>query len=278
MAKNKKRGALSSKLATVLANLSASGKGFFDVKAFAESIGKSETHAAKLLYQLRESGWVERITRGRYFVIPLEAGADSAWSEDALLVARQLADPAAVAYWSACHHWNWTEQIPRTVFIQTPQKKLHNTKTVLGVRYRFVRVRANKFFGTIQRSVGSGMAIVTDREKTLVDALDHPELCGGGGLVIDMLPAAGQAVNWDRVEEYLQRLGSGAAYKRLGLLVERLEKKISIPDRERRIERWYAHRTGGYAPLEPGGTANGPVDARWRVRLNVPGVFREGRG
>jgi predicted transcriptional regulator of viral defense system len=278
MAKNIKRGALSSQLATVLANLSASGKGFFTVKDFAELTGKRDTRAAKLLHQLRQSGWVERIARGRYFVIPLEAGADSAWSEDTLLVASQLADPAAVAYWSACHHWNWTEQIPRTVFIQTPQKKLHNTKTVLGVRYRFVRVRADKFFGTIQRSVGGGRAVVTDREKTLVDALDHPELCGGIGLVFDMLPTAGGAVNWDRVEEYLQRLGSGAAYKRLGLLVERLEKKISIPDRERRIERWYTHRTGGYAPLEPAGAADGPVNARWRVRLNAPGVFRETRG
>jgi predicted transcriptional regulator of viral defense system len=154
---------------------------------------------------------------------------------------------------------------------------MHSTKTVLGVRYRFVRVRAAKFFGTVKRSVGQGQTTVTDREKTLVDALDHPELCGGIGQVIEMLPAAAQAVNWDRVEEHLKRLGSGAAYKRLGLLVEHLGEKVRIPDRAGRIERWRSLLTGGYAPLEPRRPMIGPANARWRVRLNVPGVLREGR-
>ncbi len=277
MVKNKQRGTLSAQVATVLAGLSAAGRSFFSLNDFATSTGWAKQRAAKLLHQLQQSGWVVRIARGKYLIVPLEAGPDSAWSEDSLLIASQLAEPAAVAYWSACHHWNWTEQIPRTVFIQTPQKKMHNVKNVLGVTYRFVRVGSTKFFGTVKRSVGQGHAVITDREKTLVDALDHPELCGGVGQVIEMLPGAAEAVNWQRVDEYLKRLGSGAAYKRLGLLVEGLGEKVRIPVRTARVERWHSLLTGGYAPLEPRRPMTGLASARWRVRLNVPGIFRGGR-
>jgi len=277
MAKSKRRGTLSAQVATVLAGLSATGKTFFSLDDFAAGMGWSRPRASKLLHQLQESGWVARIIRGKYLIVPLEAGPESAWSEDSLLVASHLAEPAAVAYWSACHYWNWTEQVPRTVFVQTPQKKMHNTKTVLGVRYRFVRVQPTKFFGTVKRSAGQGQFTVTDREKTLVDALDHPELCGGIGQVVEMLPTAAQAVNWERVEEHLKRLGSGAAYKRLGALVEHLGEKARISDRAARIERWHSLLTGGYAPLEPRRPMIGPANARWRVRVNVPGVLSEGR-
>jgi len=277
MAKNNGRGRLPASLARVLSALAAQRRSVFTIKDFADTAKCGSTRAKKLLYQLRQSGWVLGLARGKYLIVPLEAGPESAWSEDSFLIDGQLAEPAAVAYWSACHHWSWTEQVPRTVFVQTPQKKVHSTKTVLGVRYRFVRVQPAKFFGTLKRSVGQGQALVTDREKTLVDAMDHPELCGGIGQVVEMLPAAAQAVNWDRVDEYLKRLSSGAVYKRLGLLVEHLGEKVRIPGGDERIERWRSLLTGGYAPLEPRRPMTGPTNARWRVRLNVPGVLREGR-
>jgi len=275
--KSKQRGTLSAQVATVLAGLSAKGKTFFSLADFAAGMGWSRPRASKLLHQLQESGWVVRIVRGTYLIVPLEAGPESTWSEDSLVVAAYLAKPAAVAYWSACHHWNWTEQVSRTIFIQTPQRVRAASRKVIGVQYRFVCVQHRKFFGTTRRTAGQGQFTVTDREKTLVDALDHPELCGGIGQVIAMLPAAVPAVNWDRVEEYLKRLGSGAAYKRLGLLVEHLGEKVHIPGRAGRIERWRSLLTGGYAPLEPRRPMTGPASARWRVRLNVPGVLDGGR-
>jgi predicted transcriptional regulator of viral defense system len=224
-----------------------------------------------------ELGWAVRLVKGTYLIVPLEAGPESAWSEDSLVVAGHLAEPSAVAYWSACHYWNWTEQVSRTVFVQTPSRIRSQSRMVLGVAYRFVRVREGKFFGTLRRTAGQGQFVVTDREKTLVDALDHPELCGGVGQVVEMLPTAAGAVRWDRVEEYLERLGSGAAYKRLGWMVERLGEKVAVPGRAKRLEGWQSRMTGGYAPLEPGGPTAGPADSRWRLRVNVPGLTRGGR-
>jgi len=274
---NKRRGTLSAELADALTRLASDGRSIFTVDDLAEALGKTARQIWRTLTFLVERGWAVRLMKGVYLIVPLEAGPESAWSEDSLVVAAYLAKPAAVAYWTACHHWNWTEQVPRTVFVQTPQRVRPTSRKVIEVQYRFVHVQPNKFFGTVRRTAGQGQFTVTDREKTLVDAMDHPELCGGIGQVIEMLPAAAQAVTWDRVDEYLKRLGSGAAYKRLGLLVEHAGEKLCVPGRAERIERWLSQLTGGYAPLEPRRPMDGPTNARWRVRLNVPGILREGR-
>ncbi len=270
------RGTLSADLANALARLASQGQTLFSVQDFARVVRRPTQKVWRLLNFLLGGGWIVRLTKGKYLVVPLEAGPESAWTEDAVVIACHLASPAAVAYWSACHYWNWTEQVPRTIFVQTPRRVRPQNLKVLGVTYRFVRVLSEKFFGTVERTAGQSKFSVTDREKTLVDALDRPDLCGGIRQVIEMLPGAAEAVRWEKVEAYLEKMGSGALYKRLGLLVEMLGGKVHPPDRKRRLEAWRSRLTGGYAPLDPGGPASGPVNSRWRVRVNVPALAATG--
>ena len=37
-----------------------------------------------------DKGWLARIERGRYLIVPLEAGPDRVWTEDALVIASYL--------------------------------------------------------------------------------------------------------------------------------------------------------------------------------------------
>lgn len=269
---NKTRGTLSADLAAALSRLAAQGRSVFTVGQFARAAGRSPSQAWRVLNFLLEGGWIVRLSRGTYLIVPLEAGPAGTWAEDSLVVASHLADPAAVAYWSACHYWNWTEQVPRTVFVQTPRRVRPRGRTVLGVRYQFICVQKPKFFGTTDHTTERGRFTVTDREKTLVDALDRPDLCGGIGQVLAMLPVAAEAVRWDRMDAYLERMGSGAVYKRLGYLIETRGRNVHVPDRDNRLDAWQSRLTGGYAPLEPGGGSAGPLHSRWRLRLNVPGL------
>ncbi len=274
MARTKKRGGLSSEVANALSLLSSSGLSLFTLRDFASAIGSGSQRPSKLLHELQRSGWVARVAREKYLVVPLEAGPDSVWTEDALVVVGHLAEPSAIAYWTACHYWNWTEQPPRTVFAQTTRRVWRSAGQALGVAYRLVRVTPRKFFGVVQRTSSRGAFPITDREKTLVDALDRPDLCGGIRQVAEMLPVA-EPVSWDTVDRYLDKTGSGAIYKRLGLLVETLGSRLTVSRRTRRLEAWRSKLTGGIAPLEPAGAAAGPVNGRWRVRLNVGGVIPE---
>ncbi len=276
MPQTNKRGTLSADVANALSLLASNGQSIFRLEDLIAATHWPRRRAINLLYQLRRSGWIVSLARSTYLIVPLEAGPEAAWTEDALVIAGHLAAPAAVAYWSACHYWNWTEQVPRTIFVQTTRRMRSQNRKVLGVTYRFARVLSEKFFGTIERPAGQGKFSVTDREKTLVDALDRPDLCGGIRQVIEMLPEAAEAVRWEKAETYLEKMGSGALYKRLGFLVEMLGGKVRVPERERRMEAWRARLTGGYAPLEPGGRASGPANSRWRVRVNVPALAQTG--
>jgi hypothetical protein len=73
-------------------------------------------------------------------------------------------------------------------------------------------------------------------------------------------------LDWEKLDVYLDRFGSGAVFKRLGYLVEVLG--TSMPDREFRLAGWKERLTQGIAWLEPGGEQTGPVVTRWQIRVN----------
>jgi len=232
----------------------------------------SKDVARQALSRLVRSGWLERIERGLYLIVPLEAGAEGHWTEDPMVIAAQLVPRGAVAYWSALHHWGMTEQIPRTVFVQSRSRKHQSRLTLLGVRYQFIHIVERKFFGMVRQwSRGIGFTI-TDREKTVVDALDRPDLCGGIPAVAAAL-TAGAAMDWDVLDGYLRQFGSGAIFKRLGYLAEALD--VPIPGAERRIAAWREQLSQGTALLDPRGPRKGPIDSRWRVRVNLSGLVRK---
>lgn len=222
--------------------------------------------ARKALSRLVRRGWLKRLERGLYLIVPLDAGPTGQWSEDPLVIATQLAPEGAVSYWTALHYWGMTEQIPRTILIQTIRRRYKARDTILGVRYQFVVIVERKLFGVVTQ-IRDGLPIrITDREKTLIDALDRPDLCGGIVQVIEVLTSL-EPLDWEKVDSYLDSLDSGAIYKRMGYLVEELD--IGIPDQNRLLVKWKKRITKGIALLEPGLENSGPIDTRWRVRINV---------
>lgn len=76
------------------------------------------------------------------------------------------------AYWSALHHWNLTEQVPRVTFVQTTARKFDRRKEVLGLRFRFVTVTPRKFFGFRRETFGP--QVVSDHAP----GKDAPRLLG----------------------------------------------------------------------------------------------------
>lgn len=85
---------LSSKESILLTNLAAKGKTVFTGKEAQELLGLPASPRL-LLSRLERKGWVKRLERGRYLLIPLEAGPERLWSEDAALVAMTLAPEGA---------------------------------------------------------------------------------------------------------------------------------------------------------------------------------------
>lgn len=263
---------LGAKESDFLTSLAAKGKTIFTGREVRELLGLSSTPKL-LLSRLERKGWVKRLERDRYLLVPLEAGPERLWSEDATLVAMALAPEGALAYWSAIRHWGWTDQLPRTVFVQMMRRRANSIVEALGVTYRFVTVRPIRFFGVIEERADHRTFRVTDREKTVIDILDRIDLSGGSGQVIQTLEEAVEELRWDRLDDYLRRFRSRTVPKRLGFLVEALP--LKVPDREHRLAEWQRLIGRGISLLDPGGPALGPIITRWRVRVNVHGLIPE---
>ncbi len=253
---------LSQQETNFLTHFAASGKRLIRVDE-AEAFLHSRPAATKTLSRLASKGWLQRLERGLYLIIPLEAGPDRTWSENSFIIGPQLVTPGAVAYWSAFRFWNWTEQIPKVTFIQTTKRK--KPVRIDGITYQFVTVQESHFYGIVNRSLEGAPVPVTDPEKTWIDAAARPDLSGGIYPLAQAMKAHQGSIDWDRLDRYLVRWGGGAVAKRLGYLVEALQ--IAVP--AERLLRWQQLMTRGISLLEPGLEQNGRVATRWQLQINV---------
>jgi predicted transcriptional regulator of viral defense system len=259
---------LSNAEAAFLTELAGKGKDIFTTQDVYGILGPGRS-ARDALERLVDKGWLERIERGKYLIVPLEAGPERVWSENALVIAGHLVSPALVAYWSALSHWNLTDQMPRVTYVQTPSRKENRTPVVLGMRFRIVRVKEERFFGSHTFSIGESAVHVTDVEKTIIDCLDRPELSGGVAEVARALREADEEIDWLRATEYLRRFRSGAVVKRLGFLVESME--ISHRPELAVVDQWQDLLTAGISPLDPSSPRKPHrIATRWRMGVNLP--------
>ena len=224
---------------------------------------KDGKYAPQILDRMQQKGWIDRIRRGRFAVIPLSSGETRSSQLHEFIVARELVKPAAIAYLSALSHHGMTEQLPRTVFIATDHPVRSHEKHALGYSFRIVSVRKEKFFGVQKAWVNERPFFVTDREKTIVDAFDLPKNAGGIGIVAAALRSHWGELDEIRLREYAAKIGNSAAAKRLGFCMEALG--LGDPGAFRAVLK----PASGYPRLDPTLPAQGKYDRRWGLFVNV---------
>ena len=217
----------------------------------------------QFLDRLERKGWLRRIKRGRFAVIPLSSGETRATQLHEFLIAMELVSPAAIAYWSALNHHGMTEQLPRTVFVVTNHHVQKSTKETLDVTFQIVSVRPEKFFGIEQDWIDERPFSVTDKEKTIVDGLDLPKYVGGVGEIAKALAQSWDELNDAKLREYAVKIGNTAVAKRLGFLMEALA--LGNPETLRKTLSFGA----GFSPLDPTLPKKGKHSRRWGLLINA---------
>ena len=201
-------------------------------------------------------------------MIPLEAGPDRLWSENPLVIADKLAKPSCIAYWSAIRYWNWTEQLPQIVYIQTTQRKNSKRKSIFGTQYEIVTVPEKKYFGMVKQWEGSSSFFITEKEKTLIDCADDVKRSGGIEELAKAVKQASGEIDFKKLDEYSRRINNGAIQKRLGFLFEEL-----VPELPREgieiLKKWRNELTHGISPLLPGGGKKGKTLTKWHLQVNA---------
>lgn len=142
----------------------------------------------------------------------------------------------------------------------------------MGIPYVFVKMKADRIFGFTEEWSGGLRVRVTDRERTLVDILDRPDLSGGIAEVSDALREAWPQLDPDRLGNYIERFGSGTVPKRLGFLSEHL----GLPGADPWVQVWRERMGSGITDLERGGATGGRIIRRWGLRINSTGFDEVG--
>lgn len=231
-------------------------KKIFTIDEAEKAFGADRESLRVILSRLEASGWIERVERGKYVVIPLSARKGE-FTLNEFVIGSELVKPHSISYWSALNYHGLTEQIPGTVFIQTTSRKKRRELKVFGIKYKIVKVVESKFYGIDRVWIENVSVNITDKEKTVVDCLDHPEYCGG---VIEVVKALRNGnLNSDRMSKYAQRINNSGVIRRLGYLCGQLNIRIDLPVID----------TRNYLYLDPTMPKKGKRDSKWRLVLNV---------
>jgi len=219
-------------------------RGIFDTKDAYRILGTGKDSVNAVLYRLRKKGRIEGIERGKYLLVPARAGYHGRWAEMPFLIARSLVEPYYVGFASALNHWNMTEQMPDRTYIVTTKRKKDAEYGQL--RFAFVTLTDNRFFGSVEETVDGGRVYISDREKTIIDGLLHPQYCGGLDEVAKGMWESQDELDRGRLLEYAERTGVKVVKRRLLYLLDILELADDKVDEAVRI-----HRPTGHMWLDP---------------------------
>jgi predicted transcriptional regulator of viral defense system len=239
----------------------------------APRVGLKGDYLLEALHHLRRNGWIVQLRRGLYALTAEVPGVAPVHEFE---IAMALVQPAAVSHWSAMHFHGLTQQVPRRVHVLTtaavsaPRVRGVGANARIdgysagGAVFTFVRVAPKRFFGTEQVWIGEARVTMTDPERTLIDGLSKPRLCGDFAEVLQAFQGRLADLDLDRIVDYAVRL-DGATAKRLGWVLEHLN--LESPH----LERLLSVPVKGYRTLDPTGPRRGPCDRRWMIQVNLPG-------
>ena len=256
--KPKFRGGLGGLGSRLLSNLSSEKEYVFTTKEAEKAAGIKGPRLRKLLHDLMKNKWVEGIERGRYIIIPLEAGWKGEHGTHPFLIARKLVNPYYVGFLSALNYYGITEQVATTTYVVTIKKK--QAVGFHAQNYYFVSMDKKRFFGIAEEWIGDLKFNISDKEKTIIDCLFIPEYSGG---LTEVAKAFKGKLNYEKLYEYALKTEDLATIKRLGYMLETL--KVKTPITEKLLKK----AAGGYCLLDTGGPRTGAKNKRWRVIENI---------
>jgi len=249
-----------------LARVLRTGDAVLTPEAAAKALSVTRLRAAQQLARWAKAGWLARVRRGAYVPVPVESASPDVPLDDAWSVAARLFAPCYVGGWSAAEHWGLTEQIFRAVCVMTVTRPRDRRPTLRGSAFELHTIPQDRMFGLKTVWRGPSRVQVSDPVRTVADMLADPQIGGGIRHVSDMLAALlrEHAKDAPRLVEDLERIGNGAAFKRLGFMLE-----ARHPNQTSLIDSCRGRLTSGYVKFDPKLPAERLITA-WRLWIPAP--------
>jgi predicted transcriptional regulator of viral defense system len=140
---------------------------------------------------------------------------------DPWLLAQEAFSPCYIGGWSAAEYWGLTEQLFHSTLVVPAAHIRPRSACLLDHEFRLFRVPRTRVTGATLVWRGTKRVPVSDRERTIVDCLRHPELCGGIRHLVQIMDTYGsdRERDFQKLTQVAQEVGTGAVWKRLGYIL-----------------------------------------------------------
>ncbi len=259
--KPKTIGPISSKM---LQGLFAKGKIIFTLDDACEIYGRERQETTYFLRDLVNRGVLARIKSGVFLIVQM--GQESTQLANWPIIARVLAgkNEYYISHYAAMRLHGMTTHPLMNVILTLSKRK--PTKQVHNIQYQFIYSKSDHFWGTTQLWVTKQEKVcVSDLERTILDGLDRPDLCGGIKEIARGIWAKQKKIDWVKIVNYAKKYHSKAAVKRLGFILECLNLGL---DYVSQLEEIISSKKD-YILLDPNGAQMGNYLSRWRIRINM---------
>ncbi|MBI5778528.1 MAG: hypothetical protein HZA49_03620 [Planctomycetes bacterium] len=138
------------------------------------SVTEDKYQTAQELTRLNQGGYLKKIRRGLYALVPIEfVGKD--YQPDKFLVASRVSEPYAISYYSALELHGIGQSVFNRVYISSPHRFVSFAHQGIEYKWRFTK----DLFGATTLIREGQVINVTDIERTILDCLRQPDLAGG---------------------------------------------------------------------------------------------------
>lgn len=249
-------------------------RGFVIVRAkdLSSVLEVSFSWAKNILSKLAKHRALQRVGRGKYLVIPADVlyGRKSYVADPLVLVSELLkGTDYYVAYYSAANVHGLTEQMPfkTTVVVSKQMRSIR----VGNISVDFVNLKKSRFFGYEEIRYSDATFNVSDIEKTLIDCVDRPELCGGIPEVVRIMSNAFETghLNQKKLVFYVKKFDGHAVAQRLGFIMEYVQarKKMQVePDILNELRGLVGFKI---YPLDVKSSKKGEISKKWKIINNA---------
>lgn len=181
----------------------------------------------------QNQGHILRIRRGLYYSVP--KGMDPVHCPvDPFLVASKLAEDSVIAYGSALDLHGKLHSVQSRLIYLT-KKRVMASFDFRDIKYQAVAIpstlkaNAEKSFGVQSIDRLGQLVFVTTLERTLVDVLDRPYLCGSWEEIWLSLEGI-EYLDMDQVLKYALLLANSTTIAKLGFFLETHRETLMVPE------------------------------------------------
>ena len=182
-------------------------------------------------------------------------------------IAMKLAKKGAISHRSALSYYELTDQVFSKIYVTVPKEKGANLSKITdydikGTRYHLLRVLPQNYWGVKAVFMKEARIWITDLERTLIDGLSRPDLCGGFREVIFAYERSVSRISPSLILEYAQRT-SLVVCKRLGWVFKQLGTYKDLQEQLMALPMPY------YQRLDAAGERQGKVIKHWNLLENI---------